>query len=407
MASEKLTARKVTTAKTPGLYGDGKGLYLRVGAGAARSWVYRFMISGKAREMGLGSLDDVGLADARERAREARQLRRQGVDPIEAARAKKAARQVEAATAMTFAQCAERYIQAHRDGWKNLKHAKQWQATLHAFVYPAIGMLPVAAVDVSLVTTVLEPIWTTKPQTASRVRGRIEAVLDWATARKYRQGDNPARWKGHLEFLLPKTARLARVEHHTALPYAEIGPFMCELRRQSSVGARALEFAILTASRTGEVLGARWDEIDLTEKTWTVPSARMKTGEQHRVPLVKRAIEILEEMLVICQGELVFPGAKAGRPLSHEAMLRALRAMKRDDLTAHGFRSTFRDWASERTNFPREVCEAALAHAVENRAEAAYRRGDLFAKRRQLMDAWARYSAAPVVDAKLVTLAAV
>ena len=273
MASEKLTARKVTTAKTPGLYGDGKGLYLRVGAGAARSWVYRFMISGKAREMGLGSLDDVGLADARERAREARQLRRQGVDPIEAARAKKAARQVEAATAMTFAQCAERYIQAHRDEWKNLKHAKQWQATLHAFVYPAIGMLPVAAVDVALVTTVLEPIWTTKPQTASRVRGRIEAVLDWAAARKYRQGDNPARWKGHLEFLLPKTSRLARVEHHTALPYAEIGPFMCELRRQSSVGARALEFAILTATRTGEVLGARWDEIDLTEKTWTVPSA--------------------------------------------------------------------------------------------------------------------------------------
>jgi integrase len=407
MASEKLTAMKVSRARDPGLLNDGRGLYLRIAAGGTKSWVYRFMISGRAREMGLGSLDDVTLADAREVARDARRLCKQGVDPIEARRTDRAARQVQHAKAMTFQECATVYIAAHRAGWKNKKHAKQWPQTLEGYVYPAFGSLPVQAVDVALVMKAVEPIWTVKPETAGRVRGRIEAVLDWATARGYRQGENPARWKGHLENLLPKKSKIRRVERHAALPYSEIGDFMAALRRQSGVDARALEFTILTAARTGEVREATWDELgDLDERTWAISAERMKADREHRVPLSDRVLEIIDELRAIRQGALLFPGAKAGRPLSHGAMLRALNAMGRNDLSVHGFRSTFRDWAAECTNFPREACEAALAHAVENKAEAAYRRGDLFAKRRQLMAAWARYCAAPTIDTALVALVA-
>jgi integrase len=407
MASNKLTALKVTRARAPGLLNDGAGLSLRTGASGAKSWVYRFMLAGRAREMGLGSLKDVTLAEARELARECRRICKGGVDPIEARKARKAALRVEHATAMTFAECAERYIASHKAGWRSPKHAAQWPSSLAAYVYPIFGALPVQAVDVGLIMKALAPVWDEKPQTAGRVRGRIEAVLDYATASGYRQGENPARWRGHLENLLPKLSRLVRVEHLAALPYAEIGAFMVELRRQDGVGARALEFAILTAARTGEVRGARWHEIDLPEKLWTVPAERMKAGEEHRVPLLQRAIEILDEMQAVRQGELVFPGRKVGRPLSHQAMLRALRAMGRADLTAHGFRSTFRDWAAETTNFPREVCEAALAHAVANKAEAAYRRGDLFMKRARLMAAWDRHCAAPAIAADIVPLTAV
>jgi integrase len=403
MASEKLTALKVDRARTPGLLNDGKGLYLRIAAGKAgvtKSWVFRFMITGRAREMGLGSLDVVSLGEARERAREWRRLVKEGVDPIEARNARRAAARVETAKALSFAECAQRYIMAHRDSWKNAKHAGQWSATLEAYVFPTIGKLPVASIDTALVTKTLEPIWAAKPHTASRVRGRIEAVLDWATAHKHRLGENPARWKGHLEFLLPRTSKLTRVERHAALPYAEVSAFMAELQQQNnSAAVRALEFTILTATRTGEVLGARWDELDLTEKVWAIPPSRMKAGAAHRVPLCNRTIEILEEMRIIRQGVLVFPGARKERPLSHEAMLRVLRSMKRDNLTVHGFRASFRDWASELTRFPREVCEMALAHAIENKAEASYRRGDLFQKRRQLMTAWARYCSTPAITA--------
>jgi integrase len=408
MASERLTALKVSRARDPGLLSDGKGLYLRIAKGGTKSWVFRFMLAGRAREMGLGSLDDVTLAEARRLARENRQRCKEGVDPIEARRAKRAERELESAKAMTLRECASSYIAAHRSGWRNAKHVKQWQQTLEAYVFPTIGSLPVAAIDVALVTKVLDPIWMAMPQTASRIRGRIEAVLDWAKARKYRQGDNPARWKGHLEFLLPKTSKLARVERHAALPYLEIGDFMAALQRKSGVDVRALEFTILTAARTGEVREATWDELnDLAEKTWTISAERMKGDREHRVPLSDRALAILDEMRAIRQGSLVFPGAKFRRPLSHQAMLRVLAAMGRDDLTVHGFRSTFRDWAAERTNFPREVCEAALAHAVESKVEAAYRRGDLFEKRRQLMAAWARYCARPAIRANVVSLAAV
>ena len=294
---------------------------------------------------------------------------------------------------MTFAACAERYIASHKVGWRNPKHAAQWPATLGTYVYPVFGSLPVQAVDVGLVMKAIEPIWVQKPETAGRVRGRIERVLDWATARGYRQGENPARWRGHLENLLPKKSKVRRVEHHAALPYVEIGAFMAELRQQEGVPARALEFAILTAARTGEVIGAKWDEIDLDERLWTVPAERMKAGKEHRVPLSDVALAIVEERRKIQQDDHIFPGGKAGRPISNMAMLMLLRRMGRGDLTAHGFRSSFRDWAAERTTFPAEVAEMALAHTVSDKVEAAYRRGDLFQKRRYLMEAWAKFCA--------------
>jgi integrase len=377
----------------PGMHGDGGGLYLQVTKGGGRTWIFRFMLDRRAREMGLGPLHIVPLAEAREKARECRKLRHEGVDPIEARKAKRAEERLAAATAMTFQECAERYIEAHRAGWRNPKHAAQWPSTLTTYVYPVFGSLPVQAVDVGLVSKVLEPIWQTKPETASRVRGRIEAVLDWATVRGYRQGDNPARWRGHLDKLLPARNKVRKIAHHSALPYAEMGRFVVCLREHEGVGARALEFLILTAMRTGEVIGARWDEFDLAEKLWTVPGARMKAGKEHRVPLSGRALAIIEGMKAqrVNDHEFVFPGARPRKPLSNMAMLKVLQRMGRKDLTAHGFRSSFRDWAAERTSFPHEVAEMALAHTVADKVEAAYRRGDLFQKRRQLMDAWAKH----------------
>jgi integrase len=390
----KLKALDVSRAKAPGYYGDGGGLYLLIGPTGAKSWIFRFRKAGRLREMGLGPLHTIGLADAREKARECRRLRLEGQDPIEIRRAKRLEDMLDAAKAMTFKACAERYIAAHEAGWRNPKHAAQWPSTLQTYVYPVMGALPVHAVDVSLVMKVLDPIWSTKPETASRVRGRIESVLDWATARGYRQGENPARWKGHLENLLPKKSKVRRVEHHAALPHVELAEFMVELRQQEGVAARALEFAILTAARTGEVLGARWSEIDFKARLWTVPADRMKTGKKHRVPLSDAAVAVLEGMEAIREGDFVFPGGRARRPLSNRSMWTTLRRMQRGDLTAHGFRSSFSDWCSERTHFPAEVREMALAHTVGDTVEAAYRRGDLFEKRRQVMDAWASFATA-------------
>jgi len=324
-----------------------------------------------------------------------------GADPLATRRAGRDQARLDAAKGMTFAACAERYIAAHKTGWRNPKHAAQWPATLATYVNPIFGDLPVQAIDVGLVMKAIEPIWAVKPETASRVRGRIESVLDWATARGYRQGANPARWKGHLDNLLPKKTKVRRVEHHAALPYVDIAEFMVELRRQAGIAARALEFAILTAARTGEVIGAQWDEVDLVARLWTIPAGRMKAGKEHRVPLSDAAVAILEQMREARHGEFVFPGTKAGRSLSNMSMLMTLRRMNRGSLTAHGFRSSFRDWAAERTSFPAEVAEMALAHTVADKVEAAYRRGDLFEKRRQLGDAWARFCAAPAVGQKV------
>ncbi len=363
------------------LYADGGGLYLQVTPGSngdiSKSWIFRFATADRTeRYMGLGSLDAVSLAEAREKAADCRKLREQGKDPIDARNAQRASAAAQRAKAMTFDQCAERYIAAHRAGWRNPKHTSQWGNTLAAYASPVFGHLPVKAVDIGLVIKALEPIWALKPETASRVRGRIEAVLDWAAARGFRENDNPARWKGRLDKLLPRRSKVRAVQHLAALPYAETGAFMRDVRERDATAARALEFAVLTAARTGEVLGAQWSEIDLKGKVWTIPAARMKSGREHRVPLSEAVVAVLERAREVRQNE-----------------------------TAHGFRSTFRDWAAERTSFPSEVVEMALAHAVSDKVEAAYRRGDLFDKRRKLMDAWASYCAKPEgVRGKVVPL---
>lgn len=404
----ELSVRKVASIREPGFHAVGgvPGLLLQVAPGGGRSWVYRYSPrgGGKRRHMGLGSLEACSLADARERAREARKMVMAGGDPVQERRDQRAAGALASAKAMSFRDCAEAYIAAHRAGWKNAKHAAQWGSTLESYVYPLFGAVAVAAVDTALVTKALEPIWREKPETAGRVRGRIEAVLDWATARGYRQGENPARWRGHLENLLPQRSKVRRVEHHAALPYVEIGAFIAAVREQDGIGARALEFAILTATRTNEVIGVRWAEFDLANRLWIIPGERMKAGREHRVPLSDAAIAILKAMAEIRSGDFVFPGGKAGKPLSNMAMLKTLSRMERSDLTVHGFRSTFRDWAAERTNFPAEVAEMALAHTVSYKVEAAYRRGDLFQKRRQLADAWAKFCATPATGGDVVAL---
>jgi integrase len=400
----RLSAVHAKAITTKGMHPDGGGLYLQVSAGGAKSWIFRFMLNHRAREMGLGPVDVVPLAEARKRAAECRRMRHDGIDPIEARKAERDQKRFEAAKTMTFEACAAAYIDAHKASWKNAKHRDQWPNTLKTYAGPVFGSLPVQSVDVGLVMKVLEPIWQTKPETASRLRGRIEAVLDWAKVREYRNGENPARWRGHLDKLLPARSKVRKVEHHRALPYNEVADFIAELRRQESLAARALELAILTALRTGEVLGARWPEFNLADRLWTIPGDRMKGGKEHRVPLSTAAIAILEALAELRDGEFVFPGAARGRPLSDMAMLMLLRRMGRGDLTVHGFRSSFRDWAAERTNFPREVAEMALAHTVGDKVEAAYRRGDLFQKRRQLMEAWSKFCETPRVQAEVVPI---
>lgn len=399
---EKLSAAAVRSVKQPGLYSDGGGLWLQVSRGATgvnKSWVFRYTRAGRTRDMGLGSFVDLPLARARQKAGEARALLMDDIDPLEAKRTVKVQRRLDAAAEVTFRAAAERYIESHASGWKNSKHAAQWPATLEAYAFPVFGALGVQAIDTGLVLKALEPIWTAKPETASRVRGRIESVLDWAAARGLRGGENPARWRGHLDKLLPRRSKVARVRHHAALPYTELPDFLVKLRLEDGVAARALEFVILTAARTGEAIGATWREIDLREKIWSVPASRMKASRDHRVPLSARASQILKAMQEIAEGEFVFPGGRARRPLSNMAMLQTLRRMGRGDLTVHGFRSTFRDWAAERTGYPAEVAEMALAHTITDKVEAAYRRGDLFSKRRRLMADWAKY-ASPAVRAE-------
>ena len=392
---ERLSALTVSRTKAPGRYADGGGLYLQVGAGGARSWIFRYAALDRRRvdrEMGLGPVHTITLADARRKAAEARRLRLEGVDPIAARHAARDRLRTDSAKAITFRQASASYIKANRSGWGSKKHAALWEKSLATYAEPVFGHLPVAAVDTTLVLQAIEPMWSDKPETASRIRGRIEAVLDWAKARGYRTGANPAVWRGHLEKLLPAKTRVRRVQHHPALPYADIATFMAELRLQDSVGARALEFAILTAARTGEVLGARWSEVDIDAALWVIPAARMKMKRAHRVPLSAEAIAVLKPLRDASASEFVFPGARAGRPLSNMALLMVLRRLKRTDITPHGFRSTFRDWAAEQTDFPAEVAEMALAHVVADSVEAAYRRGDLLQKRVAIMAAWGTYS---------------
>jgi len=390
-AANRLSPLTVTRTTKPGLYADGGGLYLQITAAGVKSWLFRYMRAGKARGMGLGPTHTIGLADARARALDCRRQLLDGIDPIDSRKADRAAERIEQAADITFKQCAEKYIEAHRAGWKNAKHADQWTNTLTTYADPVFNSQPVSAIDTTLVMKVLEPIWATKTETASRVRGRIESVLDWATVRGYRSGENPARLKGHLDTLLPKRSRVQKVEHHPALPYSDLAAFMIKLRAQEGIAARALEVLILTATRTNEVIGATWSEFDLNEGVWTIPAERMKMRKEHRVPLSTRAIALIKAQQEVKRGDYVFPGARDKKPLSNMAMLQLLERMKRDDITVHGFRSTFRDWAGETTHYPREVCEAALAHGIKDKAEAAYARGDLFVKRAALMQEWDKY----------------
>jgi integrase len=414
----RLTALKVTRSNAPGMYADGGGLYLQVtvngkNGDAAKSWIYRYMLRGRARAMGLGPLTAIGLQDARMRAAECRRQRHDGIDPIEARRSGREQAILDAGRSLTFKEATRRYIEGHKAGWRNAKHAAQWESTLATYAEPVLGSLSVQAIDTTLVLKVLEPLWTTKTETAGRLRGRIETVLDWARVRGHRKGENPARWRGHLDKLLPARSKVRKVEHHAALPYTELPDFMSALREQEGIAARALEFVILTATRTGETIGAKWSEINLADKVWTIPAGRMKAGKEHRVPLAPRALAILHEMISRHQmscvdheaDAFVFPGGRHGKPLSNMGMAMTLRRMRREDLTVHGFRSSFRDWAAERTTFPSEVAEMALAHAVGDRVEAAYRRGDLFEKRRRLMTAWADFfTKKPAERGKVVAL---
>jgi len=391
MATEKLKPLDVQRLG-PGLHPDGSGLYLQVAPGGSRSWLYRYSLHGKEHRIGLGSASAVPLKLARQLATQARQLRATGVDPLAQKRERRDAHLIEQASAMTFRQAAEGYIAAHESSWRNPKHRQQWRSTLEQYTYPIIGVLPVQSIDTAMVLKVLQPIWQDKTETASRLRGRIEVILDSAKALGYRNGENPARWRGHLDMLLARPNKIAPHEHHAALPYVEIGSFLSDLRGRDSTSARCLEFLILTAARTGEVIGAQWNEFDLAAKVWTVPANRMKGNREHRVPLSDRAVEIVRLMQSRRENDFVFPGRSGG--LSNMSLLALLRNMGRC-LTAHGFRSSFRDWAAEQTNFPNEVCEMALAHAVGDKVEAAYRRGDLFEKRRRLMQAWSEYCARP------------
>lgn len=409
----KLTTLAVSKAKKRGWYPDGGNLYLQVGPNGNKSWLFRYMREGKAQVMGLGALNAVPLPVARERATEYRKLLSLDIDPLKSRKETLAKAKLKDARTMTFKQCAEAYIEAHGESWRNSKHRQQWQNTLSQYVYPVFGELPVQDIDVALVMKVLEPIWKHKTETAARIRGRIESVLDWATVREYRQGDNPARWRGHLENLLARPSKVQKVKHYSALPYREINEFINLLAQQTIVTARAMELVIYTATRTSEVIGAKWEEIDLSQKVWIIPADRMKAGREHRIPLSDPAFSILQDLKENRDqsnylSEFVFPNQKKDRPLSNMALLALLKRLNRKDITTHGFRSSFRDWAAEQTNFPREVAETALAHTIGNKVEAAYRRGDLFEKRRQLMTAWARYCQSPIIkdtEGKVHTLA--
>jgi integrase len=353
--------------------------------------------------MGLGPYPDVSLAEARELATEARKQLLKGVDPLTDKRARQREARAARSDMLSFAECAEKYIDAQAPGWSNPKHIDQWRNTLKNVAGPVFGHLPVDEIDTALVMRCIEPLWTTKTETASRLRGRIESVLDWATVRGYRGGDNPARWRGHLDKLLPRPSLVARVKHHPALPYTEVGAFMQQLREDAGVASRALEFAILTAVRTNEVIQAEWSEIDLDLRTWVIPAERMKSKREHRVPLSDAAVSLVKAVNGRSQ-RYVFPGQKRGSHLSNNAMLKVLQRLNQDSITVHGFRSTFRDWCAESTNYPADVAEMALAHTLRDKTEAAYRRGDLFEKRSRLMADWARYCSQPTKPARVIAI---
>jgi integrase len=401
LKTNRLSALVVNKTTVPGYYADGGGLYLQVSKSGTKSWIFRFERQGRERQMGLGPLHTVSLADARATALESRKLLLGGFDPIEVRQAGVAQIKLEAAKGITFDECAKSYIAGQQGTWKNAKHAGQWAATLATYVSPIFGQFPVQAIDTPLVVKVLQPIWQTKSETASRVRGRIESILDWATVMNYRAGENPARWRGHLDKILPAKTRVQRIKHHPALPYAEVADFIKQLDLQGGAAVQALKLLILTAARTSEIIGARRSEFDLLKKTWTIPPERMKAERAHRVPLAPAALQIVQSLLKVTESDWLLPGVKEGTTLSNMAMLELLKRMGRSDITVHGFRSSFRDWAAECTEYQSEVAEAALAHIVGDKVEAAYRRGELFDKRKAMMEDWACFCTGLIAPLKV------
>ncbi len=390
--AKQLSERTVAAIKTEGRHAVGgvPGLHLRITAGH-RGWVLRVQVGDQRRDIGLGAAPAVSLSEAREKAREIHDGLREGKPPIAPRKQQRMALAAQVATDKTFRWCAQEFLRAKAPEWSNPKHQQQWENTLETYAMPHIGHLNVASIDLPHILACLEPIWHAKNETASRLRGRIESVLDWASVRKYRTGENPARWKGHLDKVLPAPSKIQKVEHHRAVPINQMPHFMHELRQREGIAARALEFVILTAARSGEVRGATWSEININSKIWTIPAERMKAGKEHRVPLSSAALQLLQKLPRIHGTELVFPGTK-GQPLSDMTMTAVMRRMK-VDAVPHGFRSTFRDWAGERTNYPRELAEQALAHILESKVEAAYRRGDALEKRCHMMEDWANFIA--------------
>jgi integrase len=405
--AKELSALEVRNLTKPGYHfvGGVSGLVLQVTESGAKTWILRASVGGKRRDIGLGGFPSVTLSGARESARAARLKIREGVDPVAERLAARSALAAARASSITFGDAAGRFIAANAAGWRNAKHAAQWASTLEKYAFPVIGKVFVSQIDTSHIMNILEPLWTEKTETANRVRGRIEAVLDWAAARRFRHGENPARWKGHLSAMLPAAGKVKRVRHHPALDYRQVGGFIHELRRVDGVGARAVEFAVLTACRSGEVRGARWSEVDYAAKVWVVPADRMKGGREQRVPLSQAAFELLAALPRLEGTDLIFPNSRGG-PLSDMTLTAVIRRMHRraadagghgwvdkdgEIITVHGFRSTFRDWAGETTAHSRETIEHALAHRIPDKAEASYARGTLFEKRRRLMADWAVY----------------
>ena len=402
----KLSAKKVETEKEPGWHADGNGLYLQVSKTGAKSWVYRYQVNSKEKWHGLGAYTKKNsLGEARLAAAECKQLRKEGIDPVEHKKELAIKKAIGEANTLTFQECAEQYIDSHKSGWKNAKHETQWTNTLTTYAYPIIGDLPVQSVDINYVLKVLEPIWYTKTETASRIRQRMENILDWATVRSYRTGDNPALWRGRLDKILPKRNKVQKPKHFAAMDYRELPEYFKSLREKDSIASKALAFTILTATRNGEARAITYSELNQKEAIWIIPDDRMKADREHRIPLTKEALDIIQEMALFKResDDFIFTGLKAKRPISEAALLKLVKSTH-PTLTVHGFRSTFRDWCAEQTYFPREVAEAALAHSLKDKTEAAYQRGDIFEKRRKLMSAWTDYCLSSKKQAKVIPI---
>ena len=402
----KLSAKQVQSLKDVGRYSDGGGLYIQIARSRTKSWLFRFMLNGIAREMGLGPVKDLSLAEARLKAQECRILVKQKIDPIEKRKKEQAALLKAAQTKQSFQECKEGFLKAHSSSWKNKKHIQQWENTLESYALPIIGKMDIKDVDTAAIMRILDPIWKTKTETAKRLRGRIERILDWATVQGFRQGDNPARWKGHLSELLAAPTTLMKVKHMPSMPYAEIPSFIEKLEEIGSIGSKALRYLILTATRSSEVRLAQWDEIDMSKGVWTIPDERMKANKEHTIPLCNEALSILNSLPRMVDNPYIFTGIKSGRPISDMTLTKILRDQGIKKITVHGFRSSFRDWAGEQTNYPRNVIEFCLAHKLKDKVEAAYHRSNLLEKRRPLMEQWAKHCFSPAIKegAKVIKL---